>query len=75
MASSNPQAIPVVINLLWNIAPRSVLDIGAGLGKYGVLFREYIELRHRDGGRQQTADSFLWKDRRVRIDCVEGFSD
>ena len=75
MASSNPQTIPVVINLLWNIAPRRVLDIGAGLGKYGVLFREYLELRHRDGGRQQTADSFLWRDRRVRIDCVEGFSD
>jgi len=75
MPSSNPETIPVVISLIWNLAPKSVLDLGAGLGKYGVLFREYLELRHQHRSDGQPQCSFIRTNRQVRIDCVEGFPD
>lgn len=74
MPSSNPEVIPVVIGVLWALAPESVLDIGAGYGKYGVLFREYCELRHRRDQSSHLDGSELWKQRRVRIDAIEGYA-
>lgn len=44
--------------------PTSILDVGVGLGKYGVLAREYLEIRR---GYWQKED---W---RCRIDGIEGF--
>ncbi len=44
--------------------PDSVLDVGAGFGKYGMLCREYLELWD---GRQKYSDF------RRRIDAVEAF--
>lgn len=49
-----------------NINPQSVLDIGAGFGKYGLLCREYLELW--DG--RQNYSEFL-----RRIDAVEIFGN
>lgn len=45
-----------------SLKPSSILDIGPGFGKYGVLFREYLDVwywRYRPS---------QWK---VRIDCIE----
>ena len=48
MPSSWTDGIETVIGVAWKLAPRSVFDVGAGSGKYGVLFREYLDARHRD---------------------------
>ena len=48
-----------------DINPHSVLDIGPGFGKYGVLCREFLEIW--DG-------RYEYKFKR-RIDCVEVFPD
>ena len=75
MPSSNPETIPSVIGLLWELAPKSVLDIGAGYGKYGVLFREYLELRLRQGHESGAETNPTRGNRLVCIDVVEGFAD
>jgi len=64
MPSSYPDTITTVAKAVQALAPASVLDIGCGFGKYGMLCREYLDiwwLRYR---RQE------WK---VRIDAVEAF--
>lgn len=45
MPTSALVVAPTVITHMHAINPGSVLDIGAGYGKYGVLFREYLD-RH-----------------------------
>jgi hypothetical protein len=42
MPTSDARQIPVVLSALQRIEPRTVLDVGAGYGKYGVLCREYL---------------------------------
>jgi len=64
MPTSYPNTITTVVRAIHALAPASVLDIGCGFGKYGLLCREYLDvwwLRYR---RQE------WK---VRIDAVEVF--
>lgn len=41
MPSSALAVVPTVLNHMVTLDPGSILDIGAGFGKYGVLFREY----------------------------------
>lgn len=69
MPSSAPDTIPAVVNLIWELAPRSILDIGAGNGKYGVLFRDYLEQRLLD------IKDNLPVSRVARVDAVEGFQN
>src|SRR5687767_10146429 len=68
MPSSRPNTIPTVINLLRQLKPRSVLDVGVGFGKWGHLFREYTDINEaeRDPARYRR------KNWRVRIDGIEG---
>ena len=40
MPTSSLEMIPLTVHHMWLLDPGSVLDIGAGFGKYGVLFRE-----------------------------------
>ena len=44
MPSSRPNTIPTVINLLRQLKPQSILDVGVGFGKWGHLFREYTDI-------------------------------
>jgi len=46
MPSSDAITIPKVISLVKKINPLSILDIGAGNGTYGMLFRELLDLNH-----------------------------
>jgi hypothetical protein len=62
--TSNPYAISKIMHIVMTIDPYSVLDIGAGFGKYGLLCREYLELWD---GRGRYSE-FL-----RRIDAVEVF--
>lgn len=41
MPSSALAVVPTVLNHMVALDPSSVLDVGPGFGKYGVLFREY----------------------------------
>jgi len=65
MPSSQPDNISTVVKWIVEIDPASVLDVGVGFGKYGVLAREYTDIRH---GRYQRKE---WK---VVIDGIEIFS-
>ena len=64
MPSSQYYHISKILSLIVYLKPASVLDIGVGFGKYGVLCREYLELWD---GRGNYSD-FL-----RRIDGVEAF--
>jgi len=47
MPSSFPDALSVVAAWVQALRPASVLDVGIGFGKYGVLFREYLDVSPR----------------------------
>ena len=64
MPLSFVQAIPVVIEQVAHLKPSSILDVGIGFGKYGVLLREALELPYERYAKSQ------WK---VTIDGVEAF--
>ncbi len=66
MPSSQHYHISKIMDLIMALKPKSVLDIGAGYGKYGVLCREYLELWD---GRQN------YYERLRRIDGVEVFEN
>lgn len=67
MPSSRPELIPFVVNLVMQVQPRSILEIGTGFGKYGFLFREYLDIW---GAAADTArlEPSNWQ---VRIDGIE----
>jgi len=65
MPSSQYYHISKIMEMIISLKPNSVLDIGSGYGKFGVLCREYLELWD---GRQK----YEFK---KRIDCVEVFEE
>ncbi len=65
MPSSQYYHISKIMEMIISLDPKSVLDIGSGFGKYGVLCREYLELWD---GRQKYEFN-------RRIDCVEVFQE
>jgi len=71
MPSSRPHHIPEIISIVRKLRPASILDIGVGFGKWGVLFREYTDIiaSEKDPLRYRREN---W---RVRIDGVEVFED
>jgi 2-polyprenyl-3-methyl-5-hydroxy-6-metoxy-1,4-benzoquinol methylase len=64
MPTSNPIHMPTVIHFLTGIQPKSVLDIGIGMGAYGFLTRQYLDIA-RERVRKED-----WK---VIIDGIEIF--
>ena len=44
MASSNPVSIPAISKWIYNIKPKTILDVGCGFGRYGFLCREILEV-------------------------------
>lgn len=42
MPTSNLAMWPAILNMVWRVAPRTVLDVGPGHGKAGILLREYV---------------------------------
>ena len=66
MPSSQHYHISKIMDVIIHINPMSILDIGTGFGKYGVLCREYLELW--DG--RHNYSQFL-----RHIDGVEVFGD
>jgi SAM-dependent methyltransferase len=58
MPSCRPDIISGVLYKILDICPKTILDVGAGYGKWGVLCTEYLR---------------YWKDINVRIDGIEIF--
>jgi hypothetical protein len=71
MPTSRPNAIPTVVHVVRQLDPESILDVGVGFGKWGLLFREYSDIRlsEDEPSRYHRAG---WK---VRIEGIEGFPD
>lgn len=44
MPTSRYETIPFVLDLVVKYQPKSILDIGCGTGKFGMLFREYLDI-------------------------------
>ncbi|MHC5054645.1 MAG: methyltransferase domain-containing protein [Planctomycetota bacterium] len=69
MPSSRPETVPPVISLMRRIQPESILDVGTGFGKWGVLFREYMDIVNSE----DDPPRYRKEGWRVRIDGIEGF--
>lgn len=69
MPSSRANHIPMVLSIVRQLKPMSILDIGVGFGKWGHLFREYtdIVMSERDPSRY-SREGWL-----IRIDGIEGY--
>lgn len=67
MPSSFYDTIPLILPFVMELEPRSVLDVGIGFGKYGFLFREYLDV-NTQAKKSLRFDSM---DRKVRIDGIE----
>jgi len=65
MPTSHWQQLNEIVGLIISIKPKSILDIGVGFGKYGMLAREYLELWD---GRN------IYNEWKVKIDGIEVFS-
>lgn len=65
MPSSMSHKISPVLEIILASSPRSVLDVGPGFGKYGVLCREYLDLDSRD------PQGAYPPPRKIRLDCIE----
>jgi hypothetical protein len=65
--SSFHDAIPLVLAFVTGLRPASVLDVGVGFGKYGLLFREYLDV----GTAPDGPAPFGPAARRIRIDGIE----
>jgi len=65
MPSSHCFQISKIVDRIMQLNPQSVLDVGAGFGKYGVLCREYLEYWGPNA-------ELNWK---RKIDAVEVFPD
>ncbi len=68
MASSFSAQIPAIVHLLKTIAPKSVLDVGKGFGKYGFLIHEYLGI---DNTKRLNPSLSMCQQSRVKIDAVE----
>lgn len=59
MGTSNWQNISYVIGLIRKLNPHSILDVGIGFGRWGILFREFLEIWEHskyDGAWERTID-------------------
>ncbi|UOQ46769.1 glycosyltransferase [Gracilibacillus caseinilyticus] len=66
MPTSFYQAIPEIMDHIIIDAPKSILDIGVGFGKYGVLLREQLDIpKHR-----YSKES--WK---LKLEGIEGYKE
>ena len=61
--------VPLVVEVVKEIKPESILDIGCGFGRYGFLFREALDVSF------QNSHSFARADWERKIDAVEVCAD
>ena len=66
MPSSRYDLIPLVLNIVTTYKPKSIVDVGIGFGKWGVLFREYLDIWQTDKP---------YKERKTLIYGIEAFAE
>lgn len=72
MPFSQSSQLSAIVGAMEQIKPLSLLDVGTGMGQYGVLARnnlEYLNLFRTDGQRGWQTPKAEWQ---VRIDGIEG---
>jgi len=67
MPTSDYHQISVLMHVIDQLAPKSILEIGVGFGKWGVLCRELLEIGH---GQQYPKERWT-----AKIHGIEIFSD
>jgi SAM-dependent methyltransferase len=67
MPTSDLTNITPIMSVISNLKPVTILDIGCGFGKYGVLMREYLELW------QEKLHPESWRSNIVAIDAFAGY--
>lgn len=72
MASSFADQIPVIVYVMQQLAPQTVLDVGKGFGKYGFLIHEYVGIDH---SRKPVKDHTLQSQSRTVVDAVDANAD
>lgn len=65
MPTSDVHNIVPILSLVQHLQPRSVLDIGCGFGKYGVLLREYLDVWN------ERLEAKSWQ---VRLEGIDAFA-
>jgi hypothetical protein len=68
MATSSWTHIQVVIELVFHLKPKRILDIGKGFGKYGLLLHEYVGV---PGNRRPNPNLTIGEQSSIVIDAVE----
>jgi SAM-dependent methyltransferase len=74
MPFSQPSQVSAIVCWTENLAPQSVLDIGAGLGQYGFMLRQRLEalnLFKIEGDQAWQRPKNEW---RIVIDGIEGYA-
>lgn len=46
MPLSNPWHLSVILHFAAALKPKKVLDVGVGMGAYGFMFRQYLDIAH-----------------------------
>ncbi len=69
MPGSHSQQINEIVGLMIFLKPMSILDVGVGFGKYGVLAREYLDLWEGEGKNREAYCQ--WQ---RRVDGVEAYA-
>src|SRR5436309_9272819 len=72
MPSSFASQIPIIVHLLNNLEPATVLDVGKGFGKYGFLIHEYVGM---DFSKRPDPAATLAQQSRIAVDAVESNPD
>jgi SAM-dependent methyltransferase len=72
MASSFVIQIPIIIDVVKALNPKSILDIGKGFGKYGFLVHEYIGI---DNTLRLSPEKSLQEQSRIVMDACEADTD
>lgn len=64
MMTSFIENVPAIVTLVGKLKPRSILDVGPGFGKFGLMFREALLSMTAERGELLPQADF-------RLDCVE----
>lgn len=75
MPFSQTSQLTPIVNWVEHTSPKSLLDIGIGMGQYGFLFRtklENLELFHIEGDKARLRSKHEWS---IKIDGIEGFAE
>jgi hypothetical protein len=75
MPYSHYELIPIIISEVKRIQPVSILDVGCGLGVYGLLCRIYLDLYDDAEFFEKLKKEDGSKDWTVTIDGIEGFRE